>query len=512
MRRSICAGLLAVLCHALPSPAATSLSAVSPGAFGRATPTSPCPTFSWASPGRPGFGLEIAVFTVAPDGAISGEPTLRQPVAPGASSWTPPADRCLQTGTYAWTIRAVDPAGELTWSEFRLFTVAVPDTGADLERAVERVLERWLAEGRLGEGAAVARDLVRHIADAPSEPSGDGSGKGSPSFIAETALFDPPDCTAQNQMFTDVPFGDSRCQFIQQFSSDQISTQCAAGRFCPDDPVTRGQLAVFMERAMRGTTTWSVDADLLDGIDSSSFARRDAANTFTAANTFPGSGIWGSNGRVGIGTTSPATPLDIQFAASQKLQFRYDSNLVPGINVNTTSNPGILRLRNAMEVWPSDDASRAGKIDVRNTAGAAKIVLNGATGDVTANNLAAYAGTALVFDPVAFSDWRDAPDLTDLVLDSLTVTAPSSGQILLFATAQLGGNNSAVYLRIEEVASPNVKLVEYITNVVAGPITMFWSVPTSAGQRTFRTVIFDTLSDTRVGTSTLRAVFVPNAF
>lgn len=91
-----------------------------------------------------------------------------------------------------------------------------------------------------------------------------------------------------------------------------------------------------------------------------------------------------AGGAVGINTDQPLTPLDVEVAPGQRLQVRLDQ-FVPGINVsNSGANAGILRLRNAMEVWPSDDATRAGRLDVRNTAGAVTIVMNGANGSISA--------------------------------------------------------------------------------------------------------------------------------
>lgn len=88
--------------------------------------------------------------------------------------------------------------------------------------------------------------------------------------------------------------------------------------------------------------------------------------------------------RLGIGVVSPTVPLDVQVALNQSIQFRLDS-IVPGINVNTSGgNSGILRLRNALEIWPNDAGTKAGRLDVRNAAGAPVIILDGASGNINA--------------------------------------------------------------------------------------------------------------------------------
>ena len=74
-----------------------------------------------------------------------------------------------------------------------------------------------------------------------------------------------------------MPAGTPFCEWVEQLVVDGISEGCdEAGNFCPNLPVTRGQLAMFLERAMRGTDSWSVDADLLDGQDSSEFVTASA--------------------------------------------------------------------------------------------------------------------------------------------------------------------------------------------------------------------------------------------
>ena len=98
--------------------------------------------------------------------------------------------------------------------------------------------------------------------------------------VEKEVEFIPPGCTEQ---FPDVPASSEFCPWIEQLVADGVSSGCGDGsRFCPDQPVTRQQLALFLERAMRGTAAWDVDADLLDGFDSSDFVTA-ASQTWSAA-------------------------------------------------------------------------------------------------------------------------------------------------------------------------------------------------------------------------------------
>lgn len=50
--------------------------------------------------------------------------------------------------------------------------------------------------------------------------------------------------------FDDVPLLHPQRQFIEALAAAGIATGCAPLRYCPDDPVTRGQMAVFLAKAM----------------------------------------------------------------------------------------------------------------------------------------------------------------------------------------------------------------------------------------------------------------------
>ncbi len=68
--------------------------------------------------------------------------------------------------------------------------------------------------------------------------------------------YTPPACVPG------VPFADITCTtgfdpWIEQFGADGITAGCGGGDYCPGTPVTRDQMAVFIEKAMRGTSAWS---------------------------------------------------------------------------------------------------------------------------------------------------------------------------------------------------------------------------------------------------------------
>jgi hypothetical protein len=57
---------------------------------------------------------------------------------------------------------------------------------------------------------------------------------------------DPP-ATAT---FGDVPTSHPFFQFVEALASSGITAGCAGGNFCPDAPLTRGQMAVFLSKAL----------------------------------------------------------------------------------------------------------------------------------------------------------------------------------------------------------------------------------------------------------------------
>ena len=50
--------------------------------------------------------------------------------------------------------------------------------------------------------------------------------------------------------FTDVPVGSTYHRFVEALYASGITAGCGGGNFCPNTPVTRGQMAVFLSAAL----------------------------------------------------------------------------------------------------------------------------------------------------------------------------------------------------------------------------------------------------------------------
>lgn len=62
----------------------------------------------------------------------------------------------------------------------------------------------------------------------------------------------PTDAAAQAPTFADTPATHWAFDFVEAFAYSGITSGCGGDNYCPDAPVTRAQMAVFLERSMRG--------------------------------------------------------------------------------------------------------------------------------------------------------------------------------------------------------------------------------------------------------------------
>ncbi len=61
----------------------------------------------------------------------------------------------------------------------------------------------------------------------------------------------PPHCT---QVFPDVPCPSQFADWIEQLVAESITVGCGGGNYCPNNPVTRAQMAVFLLKAKFGSS------------------------------------------------------------------------------------------------------------------------------------------------------------------------------------------------------------------------------------------------------------------
>ena len=85
--------------------------------------------------------------------------------------------------------------------------------------------------------------------------------------------------------FSDVPPSHPFYYDIQAVAEAGVTTGCGGGKYCPDDNVTRGQMAAFMNRlgALGAGKTPVANADKLDGLDSTQLARTDGVQHYSCA-------------------------------------------------------------------------------------------------------------------------------------------------------------------------------------------------------------------------------------
>lgn len=262
---------------------------VSPGAAATFDLAVSCPTFSW-TPAAQADGYEIVVYAAGGDGR---EPALQARLPAGATSWTPAANRCLASGRrYGWSVRTIVDGAGGPWSEALLFEVAEAPT--DLAAALE-IVRRYL-------GAEVALDAEAESASAQGgaavEPSGGGRqaapqrvlvGGGPatavrgelPDGVGETygvrGVVNSPDGAGMradnNAAGPDVVLGGSPVAEITEssFSRDLASDLT----FDFTNPGT-GTMTLQVDgspvfHAANDGAGSTLDADLLDGLDSTAF-------------------------------------------------------------------------------------------------------------------------------------------------------------------------------------------------------------------------------------------------
>lgn len=71
--------------------------------------------------------------------------------------------------------------------------------------------------------------------------------------------FEPPPCEPGEEMFDDVPASNLFCSWIEELARRGVTGGCDADNYCPGDPLSRAQMAIFVVRAIEAATPmWAV--------------------------------------------------------------------------------------------------------------------------------------------------------------------------------------------------------------------------------------------------------------
>ena len=158
---------------------------------------------------------------------------------------------------------------------------------------------------------------------------------------AHGSSYSPP--AATGSMFLDVPSDYWAVQWIEQLAVEGITSSCGDNNYCPNDPVTRAQMSVFLTRifsldseppAVVGVTPSDGQTEVpVEQVISIEFSQDIDADTFNATNvTVVGpdgdvSGTFGASGTTG--TFTPDSPLThiSRFSVSISMGVLGDSGL-----------------------------------------------------------------------------------------------------------------------------------------------------------------------------------------
>lgn len=146
-------------------------------------------------------------------------------------------------------------------------------------------------------------------------------------------------------------------------------------------------------------------------------------------------------GGVGINTNNPRGALDVNTGAGA-IVMRNDGGLAPGLTVVGAVTPGVLRLRDAMEIWPDEGATRSARFDVRRTNGVAAISLP-AAGNAYLNGGNVGIGTTSPQDSIL--DVEGAMHINDFDLYLRAGAERNHGLGYRASMAGLGGEGPLLY-------------------------------------------------------------------
>jgi predicted extracellular nuclease len=140
--------------------------------------------------------------------------------------WDATLDEGLSTGeTHTWVLHVGESFGDAPITE-------------PYYREIETLLHRGIVAGCGGGNYCPANPVTR------------GQLARLLLLAIEGAVYEPAACDQNGPLFDDVPWDDPLCRWIEEAAARQLFSACAGGRFCPDLPESREQLAVHVLRAI----------------------------------------------------------------------------------------------------------------------------------------------------------------------------------------------------------------------------------------------------------------------
>ena len=142
-------------------------------------------------------------------------------------------------------------------------------------------------------------------------------------------------------VFSDVPASQQFFNWIQKMAQVGITSGCTATEYCPDDPVTRGQMSVFILRSAFNLFLPANAPSIVSIVGSSLAAGASATLTITGQNTNFTTGV--TQVQVGPGVT--VSNVNVLNNTTLTAQFAVDANAASGpraVIVTTGSEEAVL--------------------------------------------------------------------------------------------------------------------------------------------------------------------------
>jgi hypothetical protein len=192
-------------------------------------------TASWGSPVRP-FSANYEAFVVKMDFH-----------APAVTSIVRASPDPITTSSIAFTVTLSESVIGLDIYDFSLVPVGISNAYLTNVTGSGSVYTVSVYPG-LGAGT-LRLDLLDNgtIVDSYNNPLG-GVGTGNGDFTGGEVY------TLLPTSFTDVPYYYWARGWIERLYTAGITSGCGAGNYCPENPVTRAQMAIFLERGMNGSS------------------------------------------------------------------------------------------------------------------------------------------------------------------------------------------------------------------------------------------------------------------